>query len=301
MTVSILSMLLFVLSSGSAEEVVEVHEWGVVQADEVTPSAVGARRGYLDDHGIIQPPEAMAVDAPVVWFHGPAFTGSFQVEVTDGYFTTLIPEPECSDILDETQIQPRVSSVVWDHLECFPAEEMPHDRRATPGFYVSEGYEWAMDFWRRVPSLTVSYSDADYLDRFIYYECSASGIFQNDDPFGDYSGEWLLFSEDDRELSASLCSGLPSDPFVEEVDLNTEKIMEILAEWGENQFMDEEISALWMTWEPAFRTQCLVYGQEVFFLPLSHEQTEDISTLQLETDQGYRVSYSRLFLATGSI
>ncbi|MBD3277742.1 MAG: hypothetical protein GF388_05530, partial [Candidatus Aegiribacteria sp.] len=152
MTVCILSMLFFVLSSGTADEAVQVHEWGVVQTDEVTPFAVGARRGYLDDHGIIQPPEAMAVDAPVVWFHGPEFTGSFTVEVTDGYFTTLIPEPRHNDMLDEIQVQPRESTAFWDELDCFHAEEIPHDRRATPGYYIFDGYEWAMDFWRRVPS-----------------------------------------------------------------------------------------------------------------------------------------------------
>ena len=95
--------------------------------------------------------------------------------------------------------------------------------------------------------------------------------------------------------------GLPAAPAIEETDLPEERVLEILAEWGEDRFLDEEISALWMTWEPAFRTQCLVYGQEVFFLPLSHTQTEGISSLSLETDQGCPVSYCRLFLATGSI
>ena len=77
----------------TSEQTVFVHEWGVVLIDEVIPTVSGAERGYLEENGMLQPYYSMAVDAPVIWFHGPEFTGTLTVEVQNGYFSLLIPLP----------------------------------------------------------------------------------------------------------------------------------------------------------------------------------------------------------------
>ena len=79
--------------TATSEETVFVHEWGVVSIDEVIPMAQGAQQGYLDEQGMLLPCYPMMVDAPVIWFHGPEFNGTLTVEVQNGYFSLLIPNP----------------------------------------------------------------------------------------------------------------------------------------------------------------------------------------------------------------
>ncbi len=62
-------------------ETVYVHEWGVVEVDMGFPTAGGAKWGYLDDQGTLEPYTGYGVEAPVVWFHGAQCTGTFTVRV----------------------------------------------------------------------------------------------------------------------------------------------------------------------------------------------------------------------------
>lgn len=86
-----------------------------------------------------------------------------------------------------------------------------------------------------------------------------------------------------------------------EFAVSDEGILEILSGWGGDEFMDEEIRTLWKTWKPSLLTRCLSYGETIVVFPLTDDQIESISTIDLQTDQGYSVEYSRLFLALGSV
>ncbi len=288
-------------------ETVFVHEWGVVLIDEVIPTARGAERGYLEGNGMLQPYYSMIVDAPVIWFHGPEFTGTLTVEVKNGYFSLLIPLPvaisTCNDGIPIVRDEENYLAV-WEDLsftdEVSMPSDRPVDRRGVFDESSEEGFRWAMPFWRRVPALTVEYEPASYTDRFIYYECSASNLFEEHNPFGSYEGSSIAFHEEDGELMADLLIA-PGNRISFELSLSDEGILDILSDWGDNEFLDEEIKALWNTWKPSISTRCIMNGETIILFPLTDEQIESISTLNLETDQGFNVKYSRLFLAMGSL
>ncbi len=304
-------MILIILSGSwitdATLETVFVHEWGVVLIDESIPMIRGAQRGYLEENGTLQPYYSMAVDAPVIWFHGPEFTGTLTVEVQNGYFSLLIPLPASSSTCDETIpvfLDEENYRAVWEDLsftyEPAMPSDRPVDRRGLPGESAEEGFQWAMPFWRRVQALTITYEAASYIDRFIYYECSASNLFEEHDPLGNCECNAMVFYEEAGELTAYLAAG-PENRTSIEPSLSSERIVDILSDWGGNEFQEDEIKALWKTWEPSLRTRCILYGETIVLFPLTEEQVESISTIDLQTDQGYHVEYSRLFLAMGSV
>jgi hypothetical protein len=301
-------MILLTLSGSpvtvTSEETVFVHEWGVVSIDEVIPMAQGAQQGYLDDHGMLQPYSSMAVDAPVIWFHGPEFTGTLTVEVQNGYFSLLIPNPAAISTNDESlPVFPNEENyvAVWKDLVFTDAvsisSDRPYDRR---GVFddSTEGFLWAMPFWREVPALTVTYGAASYTDRFIYYECSASNLFDEQEPSESYQRRSLVFHSEEGELKADLVVA-PGNRISIELAVSDEGILEVFSEWGNDNFLEEEIEALWKTWKPSILTRCVQDGEVIVLFPLTDEQVESISTIDLQIDQGYVVEYSRLFLAMG--
>ena len=304
-------MILLVLAGSditeAADETVFVHEWGVVLIDEVLPAALGAERGFLEENGMLQPFYSMIVDAPVLWFHGPEFTGTLTVEVQNGYFSILIPNPAAVPAYDETIPVFRDEEnylAVWEDLNFIYSEGMPCDRpvdkEGIGDYSGEEGFQWAMPFWRDVPALTVTYDPASYVDRFIYYECSAAHLFEGQDPLEDYHHGAIVFHEEDGELAADLVIS-PRNRIRVELTVSDEGILKTLSVWGGDEFLDEEIEALWRTWEPSLLTRCLNYGETIVLFPLTDDQIESISTIDLRTDQGYSVEYSRLFLAMGSV
>ena len=305
--------------TATSEETVFVHEWGVVLIDEVIPMVQGAQRGYLDDHGMLLPYYPMIVDAPVIWFHGPQFTGTLTVEVQNGYFSLLIPNPASIAANDESlPVFPSGENyiAVWEGLgftdeapvqserpydsEVPVQSDHPYDRRGIPQESAEEGFEWAMPFWREVPALFVTYEAGYFIDRFIYYECSASNLFGQREPSESYEYGSLVFHSEDGVLKADLTVA-PGNIIRIELAVSDEGILEVLGDWGGDEFLYEEIEALWKTWKPSILTKCVQNGEAIVLFPLTDEQVESISTIDLQTDQGYRVQYSRLFLAMGSV
>ena len=291
----------------TSEEIVFVHEWGVVLIDEDIPMAQGAQQGYLDDRGMLQPYYPMLVDAPVLWFHGPDFTGTLTVEVQNGYFSLLIPLPVSESIDDESI--PVFSegdnyTAVWKNLvftnSVSVSSDRPSDRITAPGDSTGDGFEWAMPFWREVPALTVTYRAGNFEDRFIYYECSASNLFDQREPSESYEYGSLVFHDEEGELKADLVVD-PGNRIRIELAVSDEGILEVLSEWGDDNFLEEEIEALWKTWKPSILTRCVQNEEAVVLFPLTDQQVESISTLDLQIDQGYTAEYYRLFLGMGSI
>ncbi|MEN8208509.1 MAG: hypothetical protein ABFR50_04575 [Candidatus Fermentibacteria bacterium] len=293
--------------NGTAEETVFVHEWGVVSVDEIIPVAQGAHPGYLGENGMLEPFYSLEVDAPVIWFHGPEFTGTLTVEVQNGYFSLLIPNPAAASAGDEPiAVFPEGDNytAVWKELrftDDLPVrDESSYDRRGITDESAENGFEWAMPFWREVPALTVTYGAASYTDRFIYYECSAANLTDLLGPSENYLQGSLVFRAEEGVLAAEFAVA-PRERVRMELTISDEGILEVLRGWGDDEFLDEEIDALWKTWKPSILTRCVQNGEVIVLFPLTDEQVESISTLNLETDQGYNVQYSRLFLAMGSI
>lgn len=291
-------------------ETVRVHEWGVIQMDYGFQEAVGAEWCYPDDHGVFHSGELMVVDAPVVWFHGPGFTGTFTVEIMNGSLTTRYPEP---DHIEQRHSPLRTAlpleRVVWEDLTFTsptPADGLRADDKISDMHCEMENFGWAVPWWRQVPSLTITRESDDWSDQFIYYECTTGNRPLSDEAFcrdrgaSSYKGPALVFTWDDGELVSKRAEvgdsiGIPG------CYISFDQIKETLCMWAGNNFKSEEIEALWLTWEPVIRGRCEMYGEMVLLYPLSDDVVDSISRLILETDQGYFVEYHRLFLGLTAI
>ena len=288
-------------------ETIRVHEWGVVQLDDSYLTATGAEWCFLDENGEFQSGELMMVDAPVVWFHGPDFTGSFTVDVLDGDVTLLYPRPMDVDVTAASisDIDQPGDVIRWTDLS-FRNEVDMVDRISSIVDSEIENFKWALPFWREVPALTISRESDGWSDNFLYYECSVAqlppylGKLDEEGCIARYYGPALLFSFEDGELLAQRAE--VTDQFnVSTGYLTEDQIQETLCQWAASNLKSSEIAALWNTWEPPIRGRCSLYGQHVLVFPLADHVVESISRLNLVTDQGFFVEYHRLFLGMTSI
>ena len=288
-------------------ETVSVHEWGVVQLDDTFLKATGAEWCFPDENGEFQSGELMVVDAPVVWFHGPDFTGSFTVDILDGEVTVHYPR-QMDTIITSASISNSGQTgeiVRWTDLSFRNAAD-EIDGVIAPIDSEIENFGWALPFWRDVPSLTIERELDGWSDNFLYYECTVAKLppsLGNKDGEGciaGYCGPALLFTFDDGRLLAQHAD--VSDRLdVSGGYLTDDQIQETLCQWAGNNLKTQEIASLWNTWEPPVRGKCSLYGQRVLLFPLADHVVESISRLNLVTDQGFFVEYHRLFLGLGSI
>ena len=291
-------------------ETVRVHEWGVIQMDYSYLEAVGAEWCYPDDHGVFHSGELMVVDAPVVWFHGPEFTGKFTVEILNGSMTTRYPEPDHIEQIHSPlwTVLP-LERVVWEDLTFTapaPPDGLRADDKRSDTRWDMESFGWAVPWWRLVPSLTITRESDGWSDQFIYYECTTGNRPLSDEAFcrdqgaNTYQGPALVFAWNGDELvfkHADVGDAIETSGGYISVD----QIEEILCRWAGNNLKSEEIEALWLTWEPVIRGRCSMYGEMVLLYPLSDDVVDSISRLVLETDQGFSVEYYRLFLGLTAI
>lgn len=289
-------------------ETVYVHEWGVVEFDAGFPAASGAKWGYLDDHGTLAPYTEHEVEAPVVWFHGAQCTGTFTVRVNEGYFTTLLPQPD-SLLQEEGERRASPESFgsqtgIWQdvRLTCV----VPENEESLPIAYDADGFSWATPFWRDVPANYVTVPGASYQDRFLYYECTANTLGEYTGDYSDgrttygYHGVALVFQEEDGEAVARMAD-VEETVIVHDGALSNSDVLEVICGWSGNRLKSQEIEALWKTWEPALRQRCIQLGQDVMMFPLSPWQVESISTIRFDPDGGNPVEYARLFLGLGAV
>jgi hypothetical protein len=307
-----LSLLVDTVAVDPYYDTVRDHEWGVIQMDYGFYEAVGAEWCYPDENGNYRYGEMMIVDAPVVWFHGPGFSGSFAVDVMKGSFTTVYPEP---DVIE--QIPPVLESLLpteratWSGLEFTRSgldDERVVDRISSMGCEM-ENFAWAAPWWREVPSLAVSRESDGWSDRFIYYECTTASLHPDGEAIrGNISdicrGPGLLFSYSQAE-----CTFMVEKVMIEDVLANprsypqgnddwqvTDIVTAELCRWAESNMKSEELEALWKTWKPVILDRCDMFDENILLFPLTDEVVESISRLTLTTDEGFFVEYHRLFL-----
>lgn len=285
------------------DDIVFIHEWGVVELDEGYCEAKGARWGSLDERGYLVDYYPVEVEAPVVWFHGAECTGTFSVEVTGGDFTLLRPRPDSIAFHAVPGLEASETHVaVWEDLQVVDTdlrgteveEEIPFEDIYTDDF------SWAMPLWREVPGNVLIHTARNFKDNFLYYECSMNGYGMFSDEYYGYTGPALLFFAGEEGLACAKIS-VPSamgarDEFISEQDIQNE-----FCDWAMNGLKSSEIAALWNTWEPILRTRCELNGQTVMVFPLSSEQTESISRIRFVPDRELEVRYDRLFLGLGAI
>lgn len=264
-----------------------VHEWGVVVFQQT--GAVFCGGPWYDQ---TPDPFDICAEAPVVWLYGQPFTGTFTVTVPEGGAVTFVhPQPS---LLSETQAAWYLSTMIDQSLE----ESLPVQER-----YMYNGpYEWALEYWREVPSLTFVVNETGQLENFLYYECTVNSDFtgsflqwgaDGNPSFRDNAeGEALYFAPggifpvtltDERFIPFDLPMGGEVDP-----DLASETF----CRWAGSRLKSEEITALWETWEPVLTEE----GSYWIVFPIPGEYLGRISTISLQTGNRGDVEYERLFL-----
>ncbi len=285
------------------DDVVFIHEWGVVELDEGYYEARGAHWGSLDGHGCLIDYYPVGVEAPVVWFHGAECTGTFSVEVTGGDFTTLRPRPDSIALHAVPGLEASETHVaVWEDLQVVDMELPRIDIEEEIPFedIYFEDFSWAMPLWREVPGNILIYNSQNFVDSFLYYECSMNGYGMFSGDYYGYTGPALLFVADEEGLACARAT-IPYATEGWDVPLSDSEILDVFCGWAGNGLKSSEIAALWNTWEPVLRTRCELNGQTVMVFPLSREETESISRIRFVPDRELEVRYDRLFLGLGAI
>ncbi|GEM_PF-1984077 len=294
------------LTGQVAQDAVLIHEWGVIEVDEMYLTARGAPDGSVDEDGYFHDYPEVEVTAPVVYFHGAECRGELRVRISDGYFTTLLPYPLLVEEMPDPEIEGSLTyTAIWEGLIITGGSSSPDAMtgatEVTRGSSMADSFSWAVPFWREVPANNVHYQAAGFEDVFIYYESAMNSpeMFMGDN-YG-HVGEALLFFPEDGELTC-VNTAIPSESDANGETLSDPEILMELYQWADGGLLMEEVMALWSTWKPLLLTRCELMGQSVMLFPLSDEEEELVSRLLFEPDDAdIEVKYERLLLGLGSI
>lgn len=290
-----------VLLAEWADDMVYIHEWGVIEMDELFLKASGCPDGYIDEFGYIQEYPMPEVTAPVVYFYGADCSGTFTVRILEGSFTLLLPYPDSLAYEIDVGVY---YSAVWENLTITSFE--PLADATTEATIVTTGpeyencFDWAVPFWRMVPANQIRYPSTGYDDVFIYYESIMSNpsIFIGD--YYNHVGEALIFFREDGEM-VCVNATVPIESDAVGETLSDLEIMAVLYSWGDGAMLSEEIAALWKTWKPLLRTRCKLENRTLMLFPLTDRQESIVSTLSFVPDANILVHYERLLLGLGDI
>jgi hypothetical protein len=274
---------------------VRVHEWGVVTFTSAGTEITGAPGGLYghDPFGLL------LVDAPVVWFHGEPFGGTFTVRAEMGFITTAYPKPS------EGFSGPTPVTASWRIVGRMP---QPFTEVPRPSVPENTPFRWAMDFWRDVPCLDLYTQEEVYLDRFLYYETAIpDGLHARMNTVVE-NGRQLagFFSPDGIRIVTGPEPLIRPDRIVPlplvgsrstaiRTTMHRQEILDRLCDWAGGNLKSHEIAALWNTWEPFFTER--PPGEIWLLFPLPPETVEGISSIHLQPDDPHlSVEYHRLFL-----
>ncbi|MBN1434760.1 hypothetical protein JW921_08375 [Candidatus Fermentibacterales bacterium] len=288
------------------DNAIKVHEWGVVEFQEAGLTAIGAHWGELGPDGILYDYFPDEVEAPVVWFYGPDFTGSLSIEVSGGRITEAYPAPDVEDLVEMpppfgSSLPPVSHRMEWTGLSfgsgTAAVEQEELTRRAGFG---ETCWGWAAGYWRDVPALSVQRQSDGWTDGFIYYECTASQALSDLDWTLDSLrpayGQALLFGPGEGDSLRAALVGVGGSLELIRGDLQDGPIRSVICGWGGNLLDSREVSAIWNTWKPRIRARIAEDGQPILLFALPPDLAALISTIELTVDQGYEVSVQRLFL-----
>ncbi len=287
-----------------------VNEWGVVVFSTEGTTVAGAPDEYGNIHGGRQIYGDLAVDAPVVWIHGGFFEdATLTVKIPQGSLTALFPEPDATSGTEMTV------AASWN-ISARPP--VPMSERPAPDVPAGTPFEWAMEYWRKVPSMELYSPDSgEYRSNFLYYEIGIpywnppEGIYQARTLAGYYAPDGLLITVGDTpEIERIQLIPLPDGsgtPPDQTGNLNDDDICTIICDWGGNSLKSEEITALWQTWKPFFEnnsiddesaTDGIFLNEQWILFPLPWDAVEEYSTLYLDVHDEIdrEITYNRLFL-----
>lgn len=284
----------------STDDTISVHEWGAVLYTAGSTVATGSPA--------YDPLGSICVDAPVLYFHGPAFTGDVTVCSLGRIFSTY-PEPDEAGgpMLDLGGLG---SAIRWMDISVSTEDGiLTVDRRSVDDVLIP-GFDWALPLWRVPRSSWISRARDSFCDRFLYYEVDLSGVgFPL--PLPEYASEGAteeeIFTGDAlvfRRLNGFVtCMPMTGEGMVvcDEsdrpaiVDKSGETAVAAIRQWAGAILTEDEIQAMWATWEPY-----VLYGDwqgdSLVVFPVPQPLVERISTIIVTPDSGIPVSCSRFFL-----
>jgi hypothetical protein len=295
------------LSVPADDDTIRVHEWGVVLYSGDSTLAAGSP-GY-------DPFSAVCVDAPVVYFHGAAFTGDVTV-CSLGDIFSVYPGPDAAGGLLLGDLGGLGSAVRWEDLTADPGSAVDRLSRLSDDGLLIPGFGWAMDYWRVPEASWLTRRSDSFRDRFLYYEVELTGVgfplpLEGYAPAGtpgeEIAHEVLVFSRNGNGavtlLPGAVMDVVPADESMP-LDMPWQSMPEAfdtIRGWAGGLLTGEEIQALWATWEPY-----LLYGDwqgdSLLVFPVPQPLIQRISTIIVTPDQDLPVMISRFFLgmkATG--
>ena len=299
----ILLVLVFanVLLAEYTDDMIYIHEWGVIEMDEQFLQVRGCPDGYIDEFGYVQEYPMAEVTAPVVYFYGADCSGTFSVRIPDGSFTLLLPYPD--SLAYDASAEVRYTAV-WEHLTITSSE--PLGDATTEATSVSRGpeyedcFSWAVPLWRMVPANRIRYPSAGYDDVFIYYESVMNDPSMFIGDYYNHVGEVLIFSSEDGEMVCEYTT-VPVESDAIRDTLSDVEIMAVLYTWGGGGMYAEEIAALWQTWKPLLKTRCEIENLTLMLFPLTERQVSMVSTLSFVPVENILIQFDRLLLGLGAI
>lgn len=286
-----------------AQEAIDLHEWGVVlYSGDSIRALCSAGAPWL---------APVSVDAPVLYFHGARFTGGVTVGSL-GRISDCYPEPDerGGPLWNGGGLG---SMIRWEGIEILsPAGDvLPVDDRTGLADISIPGFDWALDLWRIEGSNLVTRPSDGFSDCFLYYEVDFTdtgfpiplhGFEEPGTPSGETASECLEFRRLDNGVIACVAKTCGADQSssdeslpLPEADKSCEAAFETVRGWASGILTDEEVRAMWATWEPwiyhgDWRGRCLL----VF--PVPQPVVEKIGFIRVENDQGLPVEQHRFFL-----
>lgn len=291
------------LASAPADSI-DLHEWGVVIYSGNGVEAVGSSGGHWTN------PNEMIVYAPVVYLYGPGFTGDVTV-TSNGRIFNAWPEPDRSFQL--MALEGGGSAVGWTGITAEQADSTESEYRSIPGDAELTNFGWALYMWRQPGSLLLTREADGFADTFLYYEVDLSGrpfppplpgsAPENAPADEIVSGEIMLVDRPDFDTIRNeliLVERLPegSGDVYEahtRVGYSCELALEAIRGWAGGILTEEEIQALWGTWE-SFVLYGNWEGETLAVFPIPAPLIDEISKIEVTNEAGLPVSYHRFFL-----
>ncbi|MCK4504078.1 MAG: hypothetical protein KAW14_00560 [Candidatus Aegiribacteria sp.] len=279
-----------------------VHEWGAITFAEEVIIGAAPPSDPLSNYTTPDEWDELLVRAPVVYFYGATFQGTFTVTVPSGTFIETWPVPEKLTAIAPLHLASS-SRAVWTISGTSWGEPGTTDTPA--GRHELSFSPEILDIWRWPPSFLLEFGNG-IREKFIYYECALRP--QNNDDFypalltndgtvlsPEYHGELIRFIKSDGKVIIDPITGRYG--MRREIQQATEygDILETLCSWAGGTMKSDEINAMWTTWEDWIYNGSWS-GDTLLVFPLPDETVERMSSITLETSEEHDIEYSRFYV-----
>ena len=284
--------------------IVYVHEWGAVTFTEEEVYFGTAPPGTLTEDMEPDIWDEPVARAPVVYFYGAPFTGTFTVTVPAGEFIETIPEP--SSPIPVASGEDALTSGRWR----FTSDPyLGREEIELPGTGCIPSRIHSA--WRWPASNTLLFDDGSS-ETFIYYECTLDReicgeywdrLRAGGDPasYPDEAPPMIRFEVLSTGTVAAEVFGSGEEMrWSIHPIMDRERILETLCDWAGGSMKSEEISAMWETWENWIMSGSWS-GDVLLIFPLPSELVDRMTTISLDTGENLQVEYTRFYIGVASI